>query len=701
MPYKNRETKKRLELQKKNALTEDVQNIGLPPPRKNKVRYKRACESFQFFCETYLRDKKDQDSLFGLHWSEDHLAVIEKIEQAVSGSLRFALAMPRGSGKSSLFKAGIVWSILTGKRKFGVLVASTGQKAIEIIKHIKKILRFNRKLIADFAPELHGIVKLGGEARRCSGQHIDGVPTGIEWLANRIVFPFCPGSNASNAVLSVTGMEGAVEGASHVSIDEKSYRPDIVLVDDPQTRKSARSVVQTATRLEILNASIAGMGGPKKGISILLAGTKMRQNDLMDQILDTKKYPDWGGKLYPAVRTWPKNMILWDRYRNVCLEYGYKKGLDFYKSNRKEMDEGCKVYWPDRYHPEEFEVSGIQHVLNLFYKDRSVFWSEYQNDPRSEGAFFFQVPERNHVESLCTSTPAGIAQNSTMSIVAHIDIHNNILYYTVAAISRDFTIRKIEHGTYPKQDRFVFTESDCTNPLTGRDKDARIYNGIVELLNYLQRQWKTEEGRIRKINLVTIDEKWNQKIVHDVVKDYPLRGFVMPYYGVGITPSKMPIAEYRREKDVNNREAFVGTMCYENVKLTFKDGPSRIGSDVNIIKTFLHNRLKVACGYSGSVSFNSGDGTYSSLEHNRFFIDHLFSEKPLLKEDKISGREKIMWENVENNQNHWLDCLCANIAAGELLGAKIGFRLHDEVNPSGGNIARRASSSRGFKKVIV
>jgi len=55
---------------------------------------------------------------------------------------------------------------------------------------------------------------------------------------------------------------------------------------------------------------------------------------------------------------------------------------------------------------------------------------------------------------------------------------------------------------------------------------------------------------------------------------------------------------------------------------------------------------------------------------------------------------------VDSNQNHWLDCLCGNIAAGELLGAQIGFRLHNEVNPSGGNVSRR-TASRGFKKVIV
>ncbi len=702
MPDIDVDRKRERERERRRLQTFDSQNIGPPPRRKNAVRYKKACESFRLFCETYLRDKKDPDSLFALDWSPDHLKVIEKVEQAVNGSLRFALAMPRGSGKTSLFLAGLLWAILTGRRSFGVLIASTGHKALDILKRIKKVLRFNQKLIDDFSPELHGIVKLNNESRRCAGQNIDGVSTGIEWLSDRIVFPLCPGSKASCAVLTVNGIEGAIEGQLHITVDGRALRPDIVLADDPQTRKSARSVVQSATRLEVLNASVAGLGGPRKGVSILLAGTKMRQNDLVDQILDKKKYPDWGGEVYKAVTGWPKNMILWDRYRSHCLEHGYKKGLEFYRSHRREMDEGGEVYWPERYHPEEFEVSGIQHFMNLLYKDRVVFWSEYQNDPHSEGAYLFHMPERSHVESLCVSTLSGIAQNSAMNIVAHIDIHENILFYTVSAISRDFTIRKIEHGTYPNQERLVFTESDCPNPLSGKDKDVRIYNGIVELLNYLHRKkWTTEEGRIRGTNLVSIDEKWNQKVVHDVAKDYPVRGFVYPYYGIGVTPSKKPIAEYQRRKDVNNRESFVGSMCYENVELTFKDGPARIGADVNIIKTWLHNRLKVSLGYSGSVSFNGGDGRYSSLDHNRFFIDHLFSEKPFLKEDKISGREKIMWENSDRNQNHWLDCLCANIAVGELLGAKLGFLLHNEINPAGSTSARRATRKRGFKKVVV
>ena len=48
---------------------------------------------------------------------------------------------------------------------------------------------------------------------------------------------------------------------------------------------------------------------------------------------------------------------------------------------------------------------------------------------------------------------------------------------------------------------------------------------------------------------------------------------------------------------------------------------------MNILKTFLHNRLKVPHGYAGSVSFNNGDGRYSTLEYNRFLIDHIFFRK--------------------------------------------------------------------------
>jgi hypothetical protein len=76
------------------ALSLAGRDIGELPAVVNPERKARAMYDFRFFCETYF------PLSFCLPWSQDHLKVIERIEQAVLHGGLFALAMPRGSGKA-------------------------------------------------------------------------------------------------------------------------------------------------------------------------------------------------------------------------------------------------------------------------------------------------------------------------------------------------------------------------------------------------------------------------------------------------------------------------------------------------------------------------------------------------------------------------------------------------------------------------
>lgn len=70
--------------------------IGEIPDVVHPDRRHRAKESFRFFCESYF------PQTFHLGWSDDHLRVIAKIEQAVLKGGLFAMAMPRGAGKTTI-----------------------------------------------------------------------------------------------------------------------------------------------------------------------------------------------------------------------------------------------------------------------------------------------------------------------------------------------------------------------------------------------------------------------------------------------------------------------------------------------------------------------------------------------------------------------------------------------------------------------
>ena len=153
---------------------------------------KEACrEDFLKFCESYFRE------VFHLGWSPDHLKAIRKIEQSVLRGGLFALAMPRGSGKSSLAEVAALWALLYGHKEFVMLVGATETAALEMLDSIKTELEVNETLAEDFPEVVFPIHSLEGIANRCNGQLYKGERTRITWTSNEIVLPTIAGSMAS------------------------------------------------------------------------------------------------------------------------------------------------------------------------------------------------------------------------------------------------------------------------------------------------------------------------------------------------------------------------------------------------------------------------------------------------------------------------------------------------------------------------
>ena len=80
-------------------------DIGELPEVAEPDRKAAGLACFKTFCETYGK------GTFTMGWSPDHLKVIEKIEKSVVEGELFAMAMPRGSGKTSLCEWGAIWAI--------------------------------------------------------------------------------------------------------------------------------------------------------------------------------------------------------------------------------------------------------------------------------------------------------------------------------------------------------------------------------------------------------------------------------------------------------------------------------------------------------------------------------------------------------------------------------------------------------------
>ena len=156
------------------AQSAEGRDIGEIPKPAHPEQIEACREDFKLFCETYFPE------LFSLGWSDDHLRVIEKIEQSVLRGGLFALALPRGSGKTSLCETACIWAMLYGHRKFICLIGATETAADEMLASIKVELETNELLQEDFPSACYPVACLEGIAARCNGQTCNGERTRIK-----------------------------------------------------------------------------------------------------------------------------------------------------------------------------------------------------------------------------------------------------------------------------------------------------------------------------------------------------------------------------------------------------------------------------------------------------------------------------------------------------------------------------------------
>ena len=88
------------------AIATAGRDIGELPEIADPARKAKAAVNFRYFCESYF------PLTFHLAWSDDHLKVINRIEQAVLRGGLFSMAMPRGSGKTTICECACIWAVL-------------------------------------------------------------------------------------------------------------------------------------------------------------------------------------------------------------------------------------------------------------------------------------------------------------------------------------------------------------------------------------------------------------------------------------------------------------------------------------------------------------------------------------------------------------------------------------------------------------
>ena len=626
----------------------------------NPQRKETARLSFRAFCESYF------PHVFHLAWSNDHLKVIAKSGRAVLEGGLFALAMPRGSGKTSICETACLWALLYGHREFVALIGSDEDHAVGMLESIKSALENSDLLEQDFSEVCGPVRALEGIHQRAGGQLYRGARTHVSWTAKEIVLPTIAGSVALGGVVRVAGITGRVRGMKYTrASDGRVVRPSLVLLDDVQTDESSRSPQQCANREAILNGAVLNLAGPGRKIAGLMTLTVVHPGDLADRILDRAKHPAWQGERMKMLYQLPTDQKLWDRYAALyakCLRE--EKGLDeanqFYRQHREQMDAGAKVGWEVRFNADE--VSAVQHAMNLKFRDEAAFWAEYQNEPLVEHQEQDDLLTADQIAVKTNGLRRGEVPQGCEHVTAFIDVQQHALFWMCCAWGEDFTGSMIDYGTYPDQKLAYFTLRDVKRTLgsvaPGTGLEGSIYAGLGSLTDRLiGREWRRDDGAVMRVGKLLIDANWGSST--DVVKQFCRQSahaaLVMPCHGRYVGASSIPFDQYATRPGEK-----VGH--HWRVPLAHGRAVRHVLVDTNYWKSFVQARLCVAMGDRGCLSL------FAAVDH-RMLADHLTSEYRVRTEGR--GRSVDEWKIRTGRDNHWLDCLVGNAAAASMQGAAL------------------------------
>ncbi|MCL2711123.1 MAG: hypothetical protein FWE95_09615, partial [Planctomycetaceae bacterium] len=249
-----------------------VQEIAPLPAMKDPKRRMACRKDLKAFCLAYFPKR------FKLAFSSYHLQVIQRLEDIfIQGGGKLALAMPRGSGKTTLIETAVVWALLYGHCRYIVIVGANDTAATKILKNIKLALTQNKELQEDFPESVYPFYKLNGSALLARGQQYLGELTAIEWKDKYVVFPTIAGSKSSGAMLYSVGIKGAIRGHKKTMPDGEEARPDVVVLDDPQTDADARSAKMVEKLSGIIDRSIEGLVGPAEELAMVMTCTVIEE----------------------------------------------------------------------------------------------------------------------------------------------------------------------------------------------------------------------------------------------------------------------------------------------------------------------------------------------------------------------------------------------------------------------------------------
>jgi hypothetical protein len=660
------DSKRKAELRSKQRA--EGRDIGTPPPPANPKRRKRCERDLLRFATTYFPQR------FPLAFSEDHKRALALLQVTVLKGGQHALAMPRGSGKTTMIEVAALWAILNGHRRFVFVIGADAGAAEAIYSAMRSELDGNDLLAEDFPDSIHAIRALDGIARRAEGQTSNGERTCLLWTKVEVRLPrSAPGGGS---IVRTAGITGRIRGAKAPLADGTQTRPDLILVDDFQTDESARSPSQVEARLKTLTSTVLGLAGPGQQIAVLAAVTVIEKGDGADQLLDRKAHPEWRGYIARLMRSMPSGeraRKLWDEYGEILreamrveddMEVAMEPATAFYREHRAEMDVGADPSWLER--KGERELSATQHAMNLLItRGNAAFSAEYQNEPIDPHA-------SSEIQQL--SAPAilrklnqhdrGVVPIEDSLLTAAIDVGQKVLHWVACGWTPGFSGDLFAYGTYPDQGRPYFTNNEIEKTMEkahpGGSWKAALFASLELLVEKVcGQEWQREDGTVGRVEQCVIDAGYGDSTdtVYEFCRRSKYSAILLPYFGRTIAAGAVPIEEYKRKP--GDRIGYGWRIGKPTMRQT-----RHVIADANKWKSFLADRLLTPVADGGSLSINGR----TPSEH-RMLADQLSSE--IRTRVHANGRTSDEWRKLPNRENHFLDAASMAALAASIRGLKL------------------------------
>ena len=392
-----------------------------PSPSAISARRTRVLQGdFTFFAYTYFPHHiRGTPSQFQKHFCDRFPQLLTQKQ----GCIEWWIA-PRGEAKTSLLtKIGSVWVAIQNlnpnfKLDYVVLLGAETTFPAKLIEVVKAELCYNALLRLDF-PEA------------CGPGHM--------WRVGEIITP-------TGVKFESFGAEQAIRGTFH-----GASRPQLILGDDLITDKEAKSPTERETRWNWYIRAVSYLGPPEGTVKALNVATVLHGDDPVSR---AKRTVGHTVHHFKAIVHFPERMDLWEKCEQMmrnqdgrAIEVAAKKdqvltqelypSYQFYQKNRKAMDRGAEVSWP--------EVRPLYWLMRQRVNNPRAFLSEMQGESRNEENRIFTEwqtwsthpsPQWRYFGACDPSMGRGESSDPSALLVGGYDVLTRKLYVIEASIKR-------------------------------------------------------------------------------------------------------------------------------------------------------------------------------------------------------------------------------------------------------------------------